>query len=338
VDISRERPPEEFIFAGWRPERWQADDLLTRTDAFVATSDAIGEIFSARLVAAVGARDADALLARPLAGPTGVPRELDVTTISDVVADALRRVGTAPFFSGLAVSVPPPGAHTAPQTGSNAWAVSGSRSATGSPILAADPHRPLEHPSLAYLVHLNAPGWNVIGATAPWRPGVVIGHNEQLAWAMTALDADVQDLYVERVNPSKLHHVADRGMWVDTTVVAGSIGVRGRETPVTFETEYTRHGVIVASDRARHLVFAVRWAGFEPGTAADLASLALDRARSDVELRTALGHWKLPPVNVVYASAPCGSASCCASSRRRESSRRSPTSSSPAPATSWCLR
>jgi penicillin amidase len=303
VDIARERPPEEFIFAGWRPERWKAEDLLNRTDAFVATSDAIGEVFRARLVATVGAREADALLPRPFAGPTLVARELDVTTISDVVADALRRVGTAPFFSGLAVSVPATSVQTAFSPGSNAWAVSASRSATGSPMLAADPHRPLEHPSLAYLVHLNAPGWNVIGATAPWRPGVVIGHNQEVAWAMTALDADVQDLYVERVNPSNPHQVADRGTWVDTTVVAGSLGVRGRRTPVTFESEYTRHGVIVASDRARHLVFAVRWAGFEPGTAPDLSSLALDRARSDVELRTALGHWKLPPVNVVYASA-----------------------------------
>jgi penicillin amidase len=303
VDIARERLPEEFTLAGWRPERWKAEDLLNRTDAFVASSDAIGEIFRARLVAAVGVRDADGLLPRSPVAPTGVPRGLDMTTISDVVADALRRVGTAPFFSGLAVPVPSSRVQPGLSTGSNAWAVSGSRSATGLPILAADPHRPLEHPSLGYLVHLNAPGWNVIGAAAPWRPGVVIGHNDRVAWAMTALDADVQDLYVERVNPANPHQVDDRGTWVDTTVVGGSIVVRGREKPVTFERESTRHGVIVASDLERHLVFAVRWVGFEPGTAAELASVAVDRARSDVELRAALGRWKLPAVNVVYATA-----------------------------------
>jgi penicillin amidase len=303
VDIASARLPEEFILAGWRPEHWKADDLLNRTDAFVSSSGAIGQVFRARLVAAVGARDADALLPRPLALTTEVPRELDVTTINYAVADALRSVGTAPFFSGLAAPVPALRAPLDPPTGSNAWAVNAARSATGSPLLAADPHRPLEHPSLGYLVHLHAPGWNVIGATAPWRPGVVIGHNDHVAWAMTALDAAGQDLYVEKVNPANPHQVDDHGAWVDTTVVAGSIGVRGREKPLAFKPEYTRHGPIVASDSEHHLAFAVRWAGFLPGTAPELASLGLDRAHSDVELRTALGRWKLPAVVVVYASA-----------------------------------
>jgi penicillin amidase len=311
VDITRDRLPEEFTFAGWRPERWKADDLLSRTDAFVPGSDAIAEVFRARLVAAVGARAADALLPRaPAAVPPALPRELDLlpreldlTTISDVVADALRSVGAAPFFSALAVPVPVLRAPPDVSTGSNAWAVSGARSATGSPLLASDPHRRLAHPSLGYLVHLNAPGWNVIGSTAPWRPGVVIGHNDHVAWAMTALDADQQDLYVEKVNPANPHQVDDHGAWVDTTVVAGSIGVRGREKPLAFEPEFTRHGVIVASDTERHLAFAVRWTGFEPGTAPEIASLGVDRARSDAELRTALGRWKLPAVTVVYASA-----------------------------------
>jgi penicillin amidase len=303
VDIARDRLPEEFILAGWRPERWTADDLLSRTDAFVPGSDAIAEVFRARLVAAVGARDADALLPRAPGGPARVPRELDVTTISYLVADALRSVGAAPFFSGLAAPVPLLRASPDPSTGSNAWAVSGARSATGSPLLASDPHRRLAHPSLGYLVHLNAPGWNVIGATAPWRPGVVIGHNDNVAWGMTALDVDDQDLYVEKVNPANPHQVDDHGAWVDTTVMAGSIGVRGREKPLAFTPEFTRHGVLVASDSEHHLAFAVRWTGFEPGTAPEIASLGVDRAHSDVELRAALGRWKLPAVVVVYASA-----------------------------------
>jgi penicillin amidase len=303
VDIARDRLPEEFTFAGWRPEHWKADDLLNRTDAFVPSSDAIGEVFRARLIAAVGARDAVRLLPRAFAVPVEVPRELDLSAISYVIADALRSVGTPPFFSGLAAPVPALGVPPRLSTGSNAWAVSAARSATGSPLLASDPHRRLAHPSLDYIVHLNAPGWNVIGATAPWRPGVVIGHNDHVAWAMTALDVDQQDLYVEKVNPANPHQVDDHGAWVDTTVVAGSIGVRGREKPLAFTPEYTRHGAIVASDSEHHLAFAVRWAGFEPGTAPEIAALVLDRARSDVELRTALGRWKLPAVILVYASA-----------------------------------
>ena len=100
VDIALAQLPEEFTHAGWRPERWQAEDLLNRTDAFVASSNAIDEVLRARLVAAVGARQADALLPPAAGVPTVVPRRLDVATISPVIADAVRRVGTPPFFSG----------------------------------------------------------------------------------------------------------------------------------------------------------------------------------------------------------------------------------------------
>jgi penicillin amidase len=294
IDIALEHLPEEFTHAGWRPERWQAEDLLNRTDAFVASSNAVDEVLRARLVAAVGPRQADALL--PAAAPTVVPRGLDVTAISPVIVDALRRVGTPAFFSGLAVPVP-----TA--LGSNAWAVSGARSVTGSPLLATDPHRPLDHPSARYLVHLNAPGWNVIGAVAPWLPGVAIGHNARVAWAMTSREADVQDVYVERVNPANPHQVDDRGRWADTVVIADPIVFRAGQKPFAFEREYTRHGAVVASDRERHLAYTIRWTGFDPGTAADLAALGVDRAQSEPDLRAALGHWKLPAATFVYASA-----------------------------------
>ena len=105
VDIALEQLPEEFTHAGWRPERWKAEDLLNRTDAFVASSNAIDEVLRARLIAAVGARQADALLPPAVGVPTVVPRDLDVATISPVIVDAVRRVGTPPFFSGLAVPV-----------------------------------------------------------------------------------------------------------------------------------------------------------------------------------------------------------------------------------------
>jgi penicillin amidase len=100
--------------------------------------------------------------------------------------------------------------------------VSGARSATGSPLLATDPHRPLDHPSARYLVHLNAPGWNVIGAAAPWLPGVVIGHNARVAWAMTNREADVQDLRRARQSRQPSPDRRSRS-WADTVVVADPI-------------------------------------------------------------------------------------------------------------------
>ena len=296
VTIAREHVPEEFALAGWLPELWNPEDLLNRTDAFM-TSGAELDVFRARLVAAVGERRADAFF--PAAAPYRVPAGLDINVVSYVAGDALRRVGTAPFFLGLAVpvTVPP----VAPAAGSNAWVVNGARSATGAPLLANDPHRAFAHPSLRYLVHLNAPGWNVIGAASPWLPGVVIGHNDRVAWGMTAFAADTVDVYIERVNPSNSHQVEYRGRWVDTNVVPDPIGMKGQAKPFPFERELTPNGAIVAADTDRHLAFSVRWSGSEPGAAGELAALGLDRARTSAELRASLARWKLPVVEVIYA-------------------------------------
>jgi penicillin G amidase len=185
--------------------------------------------------------------------------------------------------------------------GSNNWVVAASRSARGAPLLANDPHRLLADPSLSYLVHLNAPGWNVIGAAAPWKPGVAIGHNERVAWGMTLFNADVQDLYVERVNPADAHQVEERGRWVDNIIVRETAPVRAVAKPFQFEREYTRHGVVIGIDRERNVAFALRWTGAEPGTAPCLGALALNRARSAAEFRDALAHWRMPGANFVYA-------------------------------------
>jgi acyl-homoserine lactone acylase PvdQ len=285
VALARERPPEEFVLAGWTPEPWAPEDLLTRTDAFVESGDAIDEVFRARLVAAVGASRADALL--PAGGTTLVPAGLDVATISPVVADAMRRVGTPPFFMGLAAPV------------------IGSERRVPLPVDAPGGRQPdrdatFPNPAPRYLVHLNAPGWNVIGATPPWFPGVAIGHNDRVAWNAEPFDADTQDVFVEKLNPSNPHQVDDHGRWVDTEVVSAPIVIRANPKPFVFETEYTRHGVIVASDRTRHLAFAVRWSGTERGAAGALAALALDRAESAAQFTAALARWKMPARRFTY--------------------------------------
>ncbi len=292
VAVARARPPEEFVLAGWQPDFWAPEDLLNRTDAFVASDNAFAQVLRARLVAAVGARRAEALLPPGLRGAMEVPRALDVSTISPIIANAVRRAGAAPFFVVLAGPV---------RGGSNAWAIAPARSATGAAILANDPHRPFDHPSSRYLVHLHAPGWDVIGATSPWLPGVAIGHNERVAWGAAAVDASGQDLYVERMNPERPHQVEERGRWRDTDFVQGALPVKGRAAPFIFDLERTRHGVVVAVDSPRHLAFTVRWVGTEPGAAAELGALALDRARSWTEFRAALGRWKAPAADFVYA-------------------------------------
>jgi penicillin amidase len=291
VEIARREVPEDFRLAGWLPERWSPEDLVNRTDAFLTGGNGDVEVFRARLAAAVGVRRADALVP-PDSSRTVVPRGVDVSEISYVVAEALKRVGAAPIFSGFAAPF---------AAGSNAWAVGSGRSATGKPLLAFDPHRPLTLPALRYLVHLKAPGWNVIGATAPWLPGVAMGHNERLAWGMTALAADVQDIYVEQTNPDRPHQVNSQGGWVATEVVKDPIAIKRRQKVFDFEREYSSHGVLIASDRERNRAFMLRWTGFEPGTAAELAALAIDRAESETALLAAAIRWKLPASTIVYA-------------------------------------
>jgi penicillin amidase len=298
VDEARVHVPEEFTLAGWLPETWSAEDLLNRTDAFVAAG-ADADVFRARLVAALGEQKAGFWLSG--AAPYRLPPGLAIDAVSPVVGEALRRAGTAPFFLGLAAPVTP----VDRGAGSNAWAVSGARSATGAPLLASDPHRAFAHPSLRYLVHLNAPGWNVIGAASPWLPGVVIGHNERVAWGMTALPAaaaDIADVYVERINPANLHQVQYRGRWVNTTVVPDPIVMKGQAKPFPFEREHTPNGVIVATDSEHHLAFSLKWSGSEPGTAGELAAVGLARADSASGFRASLARWKLPAVEVVYAA------------------------------------
>jgi penicillin amidase len=234
------------------------------------------------------------------------PADLDPAVVTAPVGDALRSVGTPPFFIGLEVPVSRGDLDRSVRlqpdlVGSNAWVVSASRSVTGKPLLAVDPHRALASPSLRYLVHLTAPGWNVIGATAPWLPGVVIGHNERVAWGMTSYRADVQDVYVERLNPENRHQVEDRGQWTNTTVVMEPLWLKGRKEPITIDREYTSHGVVFAVDSEKNLAFTVRWSGAEPGTAGELASVALDRTTSVAEFREALARWKTPAAEFVYA-------------------------------------
>jgi penicillin amidase len=308
VALARERPPEEFVLAGWLPESWAPEDLLNRTDAFVASlPGAQDEVFRARLVAAIGPRAADALL--PLDGglATTVPRGLEPDIVSPIVGAALGRVGTPPFFTGLAARVVPEPADAQPaplgplDTGSNAWAIRGSHSDTGSPLLATDPHRLLANPSLRYLVHLKAPGWHVMGATAPWLPGVAIGHTERMAWSMTAVRADTQDLYLERTNPDNPRQVWDDGRWADMEASRQVIGVKGSSKPFEYEELRTRRGVVVALDAERNLAYVVRWSGTEPGAAAELGTLAINRAASWPDFLAAVARWKMPAVEFVYA-------------------------------------
>jgi penicillin amidase len=184
--------------------------------------------------------------------------------------------------------------------GSNNWIISGAKSASGRPLLANDPHRALAVPSHRYLVHLHAPGWNVIGAGEPTIPGVSIGHNEHGAWGLTVFTLDGEDLYQYQLDPTNLNHYKKEGQWTPFTEVWDTIRVKG-EAPVIVTHRYTHHGPVVFIDSVRQLAYAIRAAWLEPGSAPYLASLRMDQATDWASFQKACTYNRIPGENMIWA-------------------------------------
>ncbi|HEU4354370.1 MAG TPA: penicillin acylase family protein, partial [Actinomycetota bacterium] len=203
--------------------------------------------------------------------------------------------------------------HAAPRPpgrGSNAWAVAGSRSATGAPLLANDPHLAVLTPSIWFECHLSAPGYEVSGACLPFAPGVVIGRTQHHAWGVTNVGGDTQDLYLERLNEEGTA-ARFEDAWEPLTVHREEIQVRGRSDPEVVEVRETRHGPIldsyVVGIRQPEVVeggimhtYALRWVG---QTYAITPSVLLRMAAANDfgSFRSALREWGSPGQNVVYA-------------------------------------
>ncbi|HYF38025.1 MAG TPA: penicillin acylase family protein, partial [Prosthecobacter sp.] len=177
----------------------------------------------------------------------------------------------------------------------------GRLSATGKPIVANDPHRNVSNPSIRYIVHLVAPGWDVIGATEPVLPGVAIGHNEQIAWAFTIVGTDQADLFVEKTHPDDPRRYRAGDEWLAMETRQEEFYVRGKAEPVTLELRFTRNGPVIYQDEKKGIAIALRWAGQEAGGAAYLGSLSVARARDRASFLKALEAWKVPCLNFVYA-------------------------------------
>lgn len=184
--------------------------------------------------------------------------------------------------------------------GSNNWIVAGNKSASGYPLLANDPHRKIALPSLRYMVHLVAPGWNVIGAGEPVIPGVSIGHNEYGAWGLTIFETDGEDLYVYDLNKNNLNQYWHKGQWVDMKTIQDAIQVKNSAT-VQVEHHYSIHGPISYIDTANLKAYAVRAAWLEPGGAPYLASLRIDQATDWESFRAACSFSHLPGENMIWA-------------------------------------
>src|SRR5215210_991389 len=187
-----------------------------------------------------------------------------------------------------------------PGAGSNAWAVASERSASGSALLAGDPHLALGIPCLWYEIGLYGGPYNVVGASLPGTPGVVIGHNREIAWSVTAALTDVQDLYVEHFAEDDARSYEHAGRWHQAEVREEEIPIRGRREPVVQRVRTTLHGPVITDTLGGDNDLALRWA--TPGPAKLIeAGLAVNRARNKEEFLHALRGWTAPNQNFVYA-------------------------------------
>jgi penicillin G amidase len=185
--------------------------------------------------------------------------------------------------------------------GSNNFAVSGAHTASGKPLLANDTHLALSVPSIWYLVHLTAPGWNVEGFALPGAPLVIIGHNDRIAWGFTNSNADVQDLYQETFDPKDASKYLANGNWISAEVRHEKIHVLGKPD-VDFDVTVTRHGPVVAREPASDggHSFALRWTALEPD-GLDFGFPLLGRANNWNDFLEITRHIAGPGQNTIYA-------------------------------------
>ncbi len=195
--------------------------------------------------------------------------------------------------------------------GSNAWVLAPKASLNRRPLLCNDPHLAVQIPGVWYELHLSAPDFEVSGVSFTGLPGVMIGHNADIAWGITNGMVDVQDLFIERVNPADPSQFAQDDAWVQAQVIEEVINVR-RGQPQVQRVVITHNGPLITGllkplgagkakgDPAATLALSLRWSGHEPGNNLR-AALQLNQARNWEDFSAALADWATPPQNVLFA-------------------------------------
>ena len=202
------------------------------------------------------------------------------------------------------------------EIGSNNWVVAGSRTATGLPILANDPHLSIQMPSIWYEVGLHCGDdcpFNVSGFSFAGVPGVIIGHNDHIAWGVTNFAADTQDLYIERINPDNADQYQFNGEWVDLDIRTEIIEVAGTN-PTEIQVKSTRHGPIISGrygplddfgaeagiEVPLNYAVTLQWTALEPSRLVP-AILGINQAQNWDEFRDGASRWDIAGQNLVYA-------------------------------------
>ncbi len=324
----------EFRLLGVEPEPWTPIDTLTWTKVLslnigLNMSREVARVdLKARLGDELGGEAAERILARypddgpvivspaPASGPSpdtvarrevssfGQTRQAGRAALRGLAGrgpwvDLLRLAGLKPDLSRFSPLL----GHT-PAWGSNAWVVHGSRTASGKPLLANDPHLGLGMPSVWYENGLHGGRFDVVGFSFPGLPAVVTGHNGSIAWGITSLASDTQDLFIEQLDdgengPTRYRY---RDEWRDLEVRVETIEVRGGE-PEELRILSTHHGPLVNElfEGIRdQRPMALSWTALREMRLLR-ALVELNQARSWDEFRGALAFWDAPALSFVYA-------------------------------------
>jgi len=292
--------PPEFRLLKYRPDPWQPSDSLaiSRLLAWQLSMNFRSELVLAKLAARLGAeRAAELGPVYPSEGPF-IMFSPEPDPLFDIFEEPEAQTVLGEGMSLLDEIVGTSG-------GSNSWVVGPSRSKSNAPILANDPHLSgTRMPSIWYYVHLVGGGYDTIGGVVPGLPLPILGHNRRIGWGMTNMTADVQDIYVERINPDNPNQYEYDGRWVDMETRVERIYFRTKEGEQSFiekEIRHTAHGPLmneVAPGVTQPI--SLCWTGFEPTT--DIMAMAgVNLADNWAEFCQALSSFAVAPQNFIYA-------------------------------------
>jgi penicillin amidase len=308
--------PPEFRILQFKPRPWTPSDSLLIIKNFAEAlntswpTDIIMEAGRASLPA--DKRDALLLETSPLdvlvvgtdnpgkkaATSTARPESFTRTSNLEILSSL------AQIEKNMALSFERLGLFAEDRAASNNWVVSGAHTVSGKPLLANDPHLSASAPSIWYMMHLSAPGMRVAGVTSPGLPGIVIGHNERIAWGFTNVGPDVQDLYLEKFDATNPRKYMTPAGWREAEVRHEEIKVRkgfidASTEIVPLDVTITRHGPIVLEKDGKR--YALRWTALDPKLNDAAGFQSLNRARNWKEFVAALSSYVGPMQNMVYA-------------------------------------
>ncbi len=280
--------PVEFKILGYKPTEWTPVDSLAigKYMAYDLGGHWDEQAFRQWAVGKFSKEKAKELFA---SYPTNAPRIIDEAKKAAASIDIEKSFALADIKN--------------PWNGSNDWVVSGSKSESGKPLLADDPHLGLATPSVWYQLQLKAPNVNVEGVIFAGVPGVILGHNEHVAWGVTNTGPDVQDLFIEKRNPDNPNQFLHNGKWEDAKVIDEPIKVKGGET-VPYKVTITRHGPVISEFAYKskdNTVLAMQWTALEASKELE-AVLNFNKAKNWTEFEKALEDFHSPTQNFVFAS------------------------------------